>query len=336
MARPLRFEYPGALYHVMARGDGGRRVFESRGDALSFLSLLGRACGRCGWRVHAWVLMSNHYHLLLETPEPNLVAGMKWLMGVFSQGWNRRRKRRGHVFQGRYKSVPVNGEENAGEYFRIVADYIHLNPARSGLVGARGEGKLLRYEWSSLRDYARGCAPAWLETARVLQAFELAQNRRGRRAYVKHLEERAKEPGGRPTQASEAVLHRGWYLGGEGFRDRLLDLAEKALKRVRRESVSGPVAREHDTKEAARLAQRALAALGLPEGEAELHRIKAGDKRKALVAHLLREHTVVGARWIAQRLGMGHAGGVGRAAGRVMKERKLKVAYEKLSRMLQC
>ena len=202
MPRPLRLEYPGALYHVMARGDGGRRVLESKEDARAFLALLERACGRCGWRVHAWVLMSNHFHLLLETPEPNLVAGMKWLMGVFSQGWNRRRKRRGHVFQGRYKSVPVNAAENAGEYFRIVADYIHLNPARAGLVGGRSGPKLLSYEWSSLRDYARAHAPMWLERARVLQAFELAQNRRGRLAYVKHLEERAREPGARPSSAA--------------------------------------------------------------------------------------------------------------------------------------
>ena len=76
--------------------------------------------------------MGNPFHLLLETPEANLVVGMKWLLGTFSQGWNRARQRRGHVFQGRYKSVPVNGEETGAYYFRIVADYIHLNPARAG------------------------------------------------------------------------------------------------------------------------------------------------------------------------------------------------------------
>jgi REP element-mobilizing transposase RayT len=119
----------------MARGDGGRNVFERDEDRLAWLDVLERACGRFGWKVHAWVLMGNHYHLLLETPEPNLVAGMKWLMGVFSQGWNRRRKRLGHVFQGRYKAVVVNGDQKSGYYFRIVADYIHLNPVRIGWVG---------------------------------------------------------------------------------------------------------------------------------------------------------------------------------------------------------
>ena len=105
MARPLRFEYPGAVYHVMARGDGGRVVFAERDDHLLFLHRLGAVCRSRGWRVHAWALMGNHCHLLVETPEPNLVSGMRLLLGGFSQAWNRRRHR--HVFQGRYKSVPV-------------------------------------------------------------------------------------------------------------------------------------------------------------------------------------------------------------------------------------
>ena len=109
-------------------------VFETDDDRLVFLKRLGETCNSCGWRVHAWVLIGNHFHLLLETPQPNLVAGMKWLLGVFSQGWNRARGRRGHVFQERYKSVPVNGSNADSHYFRIVADYIHLNPARARLA----------------------------------------------------------------------------------------------------------------------------------------------------------------------------------------------------------
>ena len=130
MARPIRYEAAGAVFHVMARGDGGRDVFEDDRDRLDWLDRLKKACERFGWRMHAYVLMGNHFHLLLETPEPNLVGGMKWLMGAYSQAWNRRRKRHGHVFQGRYKAVVVNGE-GKGHYFRIVADYIHLNCPRS-------------------------------------------------------------------------------------------------------------------------------------------------------------------------------------------------------------
>ena len=105
MPRALRYQYAGAVYHLMARGEGGKEVFEDDADRKGFLLRLAKVCGSHGWRVHAWVLMSNHFHLLVETPEANLVTGMKLLLGAFSQGWNRRRMRRGHVFQGRYKSI---------------------------------------------------------------------------------------------------------------------------------------------------------------------------------------------------------------------------------------
>ena len=133
MARPLRFEYEGAVYHVMARGDGGKAVFIAKDHHLLFLHRLGEVCCSRGWCVHAWTLMGNHFHLLLETPEPNLVSGMRLLLGAFSQAWNRRHSRRGHVFQGRYKGVPVAGA-SAGDasQFKVVADYIHLNAARAG------------------------------------------------------------------------------------------------------------------------------------------------------------------------------------------------------------
>lgn len=124
------------------------------------------------------------------------ITGMKLLLGTFSQGWNRRRMRRGHVFQGRYKSIPVNESDSDPYYFKIVADYIHLNPARAGLAGGK-KGKPLGYRWSSLASHARGNGPDWLETGRLLRAFELAGNGRGRRAYVAWLEARAACDGGK-------------------------------------------------------------------------------------------------------------------------------------------
>jgi len=142
MVRQPRFEYPGAVYHVMARGNGGDVVFVTDDDRKVFLHRLGQVCGSHGWRIHAWVLMGNHFHLLLETPESNLVTGMKQLLSTYSQGWNRARQRRGHVFQGRYKAVPVNGSKSDAHYFKALADYIHLNPARVGLAGGT-KGPLL-------------------------------------------------------------------------------------------------------------------------------------------------------------------------------------------------
>ena len=167
----------------------------------------------CSW--------DNHFHLLLETPQANLVTGMQWLLGTYSQGWNRARLRRGHVFQGRYKSVPVTGTDADAYYFRIVADYIHLNPARAGLAGGQ-RGPLTGYLWSSLPAYVKGNGPDWLVMERVLRAFELAQDGRGRRAYVAWLEARAGNPNGEIDDEAMAAIRRGWYLGKETFKDRLL------------------------------------------------------------------------------------------------------------------
>ena len=101
MARKARVEFPGAVYHVLDRGDRREAIFRDDADRELFLATLGQACGRTGWRVHAWVLMGNHYHLLLETPEANLVAGMRWLQMTYTVRFNRRHRLCGHLFQGR-------------------------------------------------------------------------------------------------------------------------------------------------------------------------------------------------------------------------------------------
>jgi hypothetical protein len=173
--------------------------------------------------------MGDHFHLLLETPEANLVTGMKWLLGTYSQGWNRAGLRRGHVFQGRYKSVPVTGKEVDVYYFRIVADYIHLNPARAGLAGGK-RGSLTDYKWSSLPSYVKGNGPVWLAMERVLRAFELAKDGRGRRAYVAWLEARAATAGGKIDEGATAAIRRGSYLGKDTSKDSLLKLPDKIKK----------------------------------------------------------------------------------------------------------
>jgi putative transposase len=333
MARPLRFQYPGAVYHVMARGDGGKTVFETDDDRLVFLKRLEETCGRCGWRVHAWVLMGNHFHLLLETPLPNLVTGMKWMLGTFSQGWNRARGRQGHVFQGRYKSVPVNGSDADRYYFRIVADYIHLNPARAGLAGGKA-GRLSGYRWSSLASYAKGKGPPWLEMERVLGSFELAEDGRGRRAYVAWLEARAANGGGDIDDVAQAALRRGWYLGEETFRDRLLALVDKAkgVKPRQRRKAEG-LEKDYGEADAERLIQEYGPKLELPVEAAELVALRKGDKRKAILASLLRRHTAVSAEWIARRLHMGHPGSVSRQVGIVKRDRKLQKQANELEKM---
>lgn len=335
MARPLRYEAAGAVYHVMARGDGGKTVFEEDPDRYGWVDLMERACGSYGWRVHAWVLMGNHFHLLVETPEPNLVAGMKWLLGVYSQGWNRRRQRKGHVFQGRYKAVVVNGEERDGSYFKIVADYIHLNPVRSGWVGGETGKRLRSWRWSSFPAYAGSKIPEWLERARVLRAFQLSEDHRGGRAYAGYLEARAKDAKGAVTDGALKELRRGWCLGERSFADKVLEaMAGGARPKRRKGSVAGAAASAHDEAEAEQLAMAALRALDAPTETSQLLGKGKWIDETSVVAALIRKRTGVKNCWVAQRLGMGHEGNVSRAIRRVNEFPSWKSRLKNLEAML--
>src|ERR1041385_5576087 len=152
MARKLRLQYEGAVYHVMNRGNHREDIFRDDSDRRLLLDILEETCAKTHWHVHAWCLMSNHFHLVLETPRANLVDGMKWLLGTYTMRFNRRHKLNGHLFAGRYKSLLVDGR--ALGYLRTVCDYVHLNPVRAKLLG-KGE-RLQRYRWSSYPSYLRG------------------------------------------------------------------------------------------------------------------------------------------------------------------------------------
>jgi hypothetical protein len=212
---------------------------------------------------------------------------------------------------------------------------IHLNPARAGLAGG-GNGKLAGYRWSSLSCYTKGKGPQWLEMDRVLKSFDLAESGRGRRAYVDWLEARAANDGGNIDQTAQDALRRGWYLGEETFRDRLLDLVDKAKgAKARKRGKSDCVRKDHGEKDAERLIRERATDLGLPTGVAELARLRKGDKRKAMLAALLRRRTTVGFEWIATRLQMGHPGSVSRLVCGVKRDRKLEKRINELEKMLQ-
>src|SRR5438874_3076329 len=145
MARPLRIEYPGAIYDLLSRGDRREAIFKSDSDRELFLGLVARTCRRTLWQVHAYCLMGNHFHLVVETPQANLVEGMKWLLGTYTSRFNRRHKIFGHLFSGRYKALVVDGSGDG--YLRTVCDYVHLNPVRARLL--TDEQPLRDYTWSS-------------------------------------------------------------------------------------------------------------------------------------------------------------------------------------------
>lgn len=173
MSRPLRIEYPGALYHLTSRGNARGDIFLDDLDREIFLELLGSVVEDFRWRIHSYCLMGNHYHLLADTPEANLSRGMRWLNGVYTQRFNRRHERVGHVFQGRFKAILVERDS----YLLELARYIVLNPVRAGLANAAGA-----WRWSSYRATAgERSAPRWLSVEGLLALFgdrqEVARDR---------------------------------------------------------------------------------------------------------------------------------------------------------------
>jgi REP element-mobilizing transposase RayT len=202
MARPLRIEYAGAIYHVTSRGDRQENIFHDDQDRTTWLEIFARVCSRFNWRCHAWCLMDNHYHILIETPEGNLSAGMRQLNGVYTQKSNRRHGQVGHVFQGRYKAILVEKDS----YLLELSRYVILNPVRAGMVEDPGE-----WPWSShLAMTGRATAPEWLETDWLLSCF----SRQRKRAIAKY-EDFVRAGVGLPPVWNE--LKHQIFLGGEVF-----------------------------------------------------------------------------------------------------------------------
>lgn len=163
MARPIRIEFSGASYHITSRGEGGGAVFSDDADRVQFLEVFAEVVARFGWICHAYCLMNNHYHLLIETPEGNLARGMRQLNGVYTQRYNRRHDCSGNLFQGRYKAILVE----PASYLLELCRYVVLNPLRLRVVK-----NIERYRWSSYPATAGAVAtPSWLNTEWLLGHF---------------------------------------------------------------------------------------------------------------------------------------------------------------------
>ena len=202
MPRALRSEYPGAISHVMNRGDRRDPIFRDDSDYKRFLATLDEACRKTDWQVHAFCLMPNHFHLVVETPNANLVAGMKWFLGTYTSRFNRRHRFFGHLFSGRYKALVVDGSGNG--YLRTVCDYVHLNPVRAKLLTATQP--LRTYPWSSYGHYLQppGKRPMWLRTDRLLGELGIPQDSTaGRRQFERATEERRRREGDHPSAAGQ-------------------------------------------------------------------------------------------------------------------------------------
>jgi putative transposase len=206
MARPLRIEFSGALYHATSRGDRREPIFEDDEDRFLFLGTLAEVVGRFDWLCHAYCLMTNHYHLVVETPHGNLSQGMRQLNGVYTQASNRRHQRTGHLFQGRFSAILVDRDS----YLLELTRYVVLNPVRAGMV-VQPE----HWPWSSYQAMV-GIAPgpAWLSTDALLAQFGAGRNEAQRR-YRQFV---------RAGIGQESIwngLRQQIYLGDEAFVERM-------------------------------------------------------------------------------------------------------------------
>jgi hypothetical protein len=248
--------------------------------------------------------MGNHYHLLVETPEANLVSGMKWFQGTYTQRFNAKHRVWGHLFQGRYKSLLIDGEDPS--YFQSVATYIHLNPARARLIQV-GKAKLEDYPWSSYPAHLRPSRrPDWLVTDRLLSGYGRSDTTAGRQWYRRHmvrLYQESQEQEAKAQNAQWRSIRRGWCLGTEEFREQMEAKLDEILSRNKRTSYTGSEARGHDKRRAEELVQTSLQHLHLEEDD--LSRLKKGDTVKKLIAWAVRTQTRVSNEWIVHRLQMG-------------------------------
>lgn len=219
MSRPLRIEYPGAIYHLTSRGNARSNIYVTDTDRIDFLKLLAQTCQRFGWHSYAWCLMGNHYHLVIETSEANLSRGMRHINGVYTQTFNRTHQRVGHLFQGRYKAILVEKDS----YLLEVIRYVLLNPVRANMTKTAGQ-----YPWSSYRAMiSKATTPDWLERDWVLGHYgnrlSAAQEQ-----FIKFIQD------GDNQSPLWEQLRQQVYLGDEQFvsRQQLRQASEKDLSEI--------------------------------------------------------------------------------------------------------
>lgn len=313
MARPLRLEYSGALYHITARGNERRKIYRGKEDYDLFLEVLARVVKQMDWLCHAYCLMPNHYHLLLETKEPNLSEGMRQLNGIYTQRFNHRHKRSGHLFQGRYKAILVEKEAHLLELCR----YVVLNPVRARMV-ERPEN----WAFSSYQATAGLTSGApFLYVDWILNQFG-RKKKRAQGIYQRFVAEGINKP------APWSQLVGQIYLGSEAFRRELKDiLQDDSIGREIPLTQRNPVRPRIDE---------------LLERVAEAYEVKAEDlvtprsrsEAREAAIYLTRQLGGHDLRAIANRFGIGHTR-VSQIVGKVRKLLKSNENIEKLIKAIE-
>ena len=309
MARPLRIDYPETYYHVLSRGNEQRPIFKADRDCAYFLELLEKTAAKFHIEIHAYVLMKNHYHLLVKTTQDgNLSRAIQWL-GVTYAGWfNRRYRRSGHLFQGRFKSFLVEDES----YFTALCYYIHGNPVRAGLAQAAED-----FPYSSARAYVgNDKQPAWLKTDVMLSVSG------GRRKFW--LEQEAYL---RRSDSPLKDLRHGVYLGSEDYAQRCVDMArgESSDEKPQRRMLLRQKSREE-------LARCILEQLGESDIEGQLAPGKKHRPGRDLSIYLMSRVGAYTHKEIGEVFGVGYTAVTGiikRVEGHLMKDSRQKRIVDK-------
>lgn len=284
MARPLRLEFPGAIWHITTRGNEKREIYRDDIDRQRFLDFLARTVMTYRWILHAWVLMANHYHLLVETPQMGLSRGVKWLNQNYVELFNKRHDRVGHLFQGRFKAILVEREGHLLELVR----YIVLNPVRCGAVVYASD-----YEWS---NYAATAGltppPSWLEIDWTLAQFGAPDRVAAHEAYRQFVADAR----GASYNPWEKVLGQ-IYLGSAEFRDRMQKLIEekqRSCEHPRPQRVAAPPS----------LQVIVSAVVGTIGQSPEELREKSREIGRKALAHVAVDHAGLPLREVAECLGV--------------------------------
>ena len=296
MARPLRIEYRGAYYHVTSRGNERKAIFRDDADREKFIELVGRAVEDFQLRIHGYVLMANHYHLLVETPVGGLQRAMRYLNGVYTQAFNRRHRRAGHLFQGRYKAIVVDKDS----YLLELSRYIHLNPWR-----LKRSQDPFKYRWSSLKAYVGAEAgPRWLTVREVLCGI----GSQGKRGYRDFIIEGMKRGIRTPWEEVKGQA----VIGSEEFLDEISNkhLKERGSRRGEHSHMREIVAVRPD-----RVIKEVGKHYGM-EGEAIQRRGWKYTEARYVASYLLRRYGLMGLREIGEKVGL-HYSAVGNAVRQI-------------------
>ena len=323
MPRAPRIVYGGAIYHILARGDRREPIVFDDEDRELVVATLSQVCAKSGWEVFAWVLMDNHYHLALRTPEPNLVEGMKWFQNAFTRRINTKHRLWGHLFGGRYKAIVVEDSREEGgryrnDYLTTLIDYIHLNPTRAGLVDGV-ERSSLDYRWSSLpQGYALAPSkrPDWLAVQEGMDLFGEKDTLAARKRLVARLDEWSREEERERTglpeiegQSLQSTRRRGWYWGAQEFRERLVErFGSEPRQSSDRNKTNSELVRDHQLRGAKKILD---AADRFFNGDGDEWRIaRRGDLRRVAVAWALARKTTMKQSWIAEQTNLRTAANV--------------------------